>query len=94
MLLGLVQLWADTFMMHQDKYPGYFQAYRTLCFEKVSFPFRDPNIRILMESVCQESPMYDHIEEMYNRTKPVRQKPEPKPAVEEKFDMENQMPQA
>ena len=66
-LLSLVQLWADTFMMHQEKYPGYFSAYKTLCIEKVSFPMRDPNIRMLMESVCKESPMYDHVEEIYHR---------------------------
>jgi hypothetical protein len=45
-------------------------TYQTLCKEKVGFPMRDPNIRMLMQSVCEESPMYDHVEELYHRDKP------------------------
>lgn len=28
LLLGLIQLWADTFMMQEDKYPGYQFTFR------------------------------------------------------------------
>ena len=51
----------------------------------VQFPNRDPNIRMLMESVCKDSPMYDHVEELYHRDPIIKSlskvKPEPTPTV-------------
>jgi hypothetical protein len=60
--LSLIQLWADTFMMLEDKYPGFQQLYRLLRKEGVAFPPRDPNERILMSSLGVDSPMFDYIE--------------------------------
>ena len=67
MLLGLIQLWADTFMMMEDKYPGYQLVFRQLSKEQVKFPMRDPNIRMYMEEFCKDSPMYDFVEQLCNK---------------------------
>lgn len=73
-------MWADTFMMHQDEFPAYHKVYKQLCLEKVVFPARDPNMRMLMENVCANSPMFDHVEQLANRD--VRQPLEkPKPQI-------------
>ena len=69
-MLTLLQLWADTFMMHEDKYPGFQQTYRQLRKEGVPFPARDPNLRILMSSLGVDSPMFDFVEQLSG--KPVR----------------------
>ena len=62
-LLYLIQLWADTFMMHEDQYPGFLKVYRTLRKEGVQFPMHDPNTRIIMGNlVSKASPMFDYIE--------------------------------
>ena len=66
-MLSLIQLWADTFMMLEDKYPGFQQAYRLLRKEGVVFPPRDPNERILMGSLGVDSPMFDFVEQISGR---------------------------
>lgn len=67
LLLGLIQLWADTFIMQEDKFPGYQTTFRQLSKEKVKFPPRDPNIRMLMEQFVKDSPMYEYVEQMCNK---------------------------
>lgn len=61
-LLYLIQLWADTFMMMEDDYPGFQVAYRQLRFENVKFPMRDPNARVMMGNLVKDSPMFDYVE--------------------------------
>jgi hypothetical protein len=53
--------------MLEDRFPGYQIAYRQLCKEKVKFPPRNTNIRMLMEQYVKDSPMYDHIEQLCNK---------------------------
>ena len=72
-VLLLIQLWADTFMMLEDKYAGFQHTYRQLRKEGVSFPARDPNLRILMSSLGVDSPMFDFVEQLSG--KPVRSSP-------------------
>jgi len=78
--LYLLQLWSDTFMMEQDRYPDFHQNYRTLRAEGVKFPERDPNERLLMEGISAvESPMFDFVEQKNGVVKPaplVKEKPE------------------
>jgi hypothetical protein len=69
-------------MMHQDDYPAYFECYHLLCKEKIAFPARDANIRMLMGNFCQDSPMFEHVESMAGREiKPTTFAPKPKPAL-------------
>jgi hypothetical protein len=35
--------------------------------EKMEFPMRDPNARILMGNLVDDSPMFDFVEEMVGR---------------------------
>ena len=67
-LLYLIQLWADTFMMMEDEYPGFQVVYRQLRKENIKFPMRDPNVRMLMSNLVNDSPMFDHVEEMAGRS--------------------------
>jgi hypothetical protein len=57
-------------MMQQDAYPGYSIIYRELCSERVKFPPRDPNMRMLMEQFCKDSPMFDYVEQIAHREVP------------------------
>lgn len=62
--LYLLQLWADTFMMYQDTYPGFQRYYRQLKVEGVKFPERDLNERTMMENLEGiTSPMFDFVEQ-------------------------------
>lgn len=54
-------------MMHQDEFPAYHSVYKQLCLEKVKFPNRDPNMRMVMESICKDSPMYEYVEQLNNK---------------------------
>ena len=67
MMLALIQIWADTFMMEEDQYPGFQKIYRLLRKEGVEFPMRDPNMRMFMGNICQSSPMFDFVEESVGR---------------------------
>lgn len=69
--------------MQQDSFPGYAMIYRELCCEKVKFPQRDPNMRMLMEQFCKDSPMFDYVEQIANREAP-KSKPSI-PAPKEEF---------
>ena len=66
-LLYLVQLWADTFMMMEDEYPGFQIVYRKLREEAIKFPMRDPNERMLMSYLVEDSPMFDYVEQISGR---------------------------
>lgn len=66
-VLSLIQLWADTFMMYEDKFPGFQLTYRLLRKEGIVFPNRDPNVRILMGSLGVDSPMFDFVEQIHGR---------------------------
>lgn len=64
--LYLLQLWADTFMMYQDQYPGFQKYYRELKVEGINFPERDFNERTMMENLEGiTSPMYDFVEQKF-----------------------------
>lgn len=63
--LYLLQLWADTFMMHQDTYPGFQKHYRQLKVEGIKFPERDHNERTIMDNLEGiNSPMFEYLEQM------------------------------
>lgn len=64
-VLGLVQLWADTFMMHEDKYPCFMRAYRELRKEGIQFPTRDPNERFMIKFEGDPSPAFELAEMEY-----------------------------
>lgn len=62
--LYLLQLWADTFMMYQEMYPGFQKYYRQLKVEGMKFPERDLNERTMMDNLEGiNSPMFDFIEQ-------------------------------
>jgi hypothetical protein len=61
-LLYMIQLWADAFMMLEDEYPGFQLSYRQLRQERIQFPMRDPNERMLMSNLVKDSPMFDYVE--------------------------------
>ena len=61
-ILYMIQLWSDTFMMHEAKFPGFQLTYRQLRKEGVKFPDRDANERMLMSSLGVDSPMFDYVE--------------------------------
>lgn len=58
-VLGMVQLWADTFMMQEDKYPVFQAIYRDLRKEGVKFPPRDPNERYMIKYEGEASPAFE-----------------------------------
>lgn len=64
-------------MMEEDSYPGFQLAYRQLRLEKVAFPMRDPNERMLMSNLVKDSPMFDFVEQMAGRANKVESTPQP-----------------
>jgi len=58
-VLGLVQLWADTFMMHEDKYPTFMTHYRELRKEGLKFPPREANERFMIRFEGEASPAFE-----------------------------------
>jgi len=60
--LYLLQLWADTFMMYQDTYPGFQKLYRELKVEGITFPERAKHEETIMENLDGiSSPMFDFV---------------------------------
>jgi len=57
-LVYLVQLWADTFMMHEDEFKPIIECYRLLRKEGVPFPARDPNEKFMINFQGITSPVY------------------------------------
>ena len=58
-VLGMLQLWADTFMMQEDKYPLFMSTYRDLRKEGIQFPPRDPNERYMIKYDGEASPAFE-----------------------------------
>jgi len=56
--LYLLQLWADTFMMHQSEFRNIHDAYRNLRKDSVMFPERDPNQKFMINFQGQVSPVF------------------------------------
>eukprot|EP01022_Parablepharisma_sp_SALTPOND_P003845 TRINITY_DN115_c0_g2_i1.p1 TRINITY_DN115_c0_g2~~TRINITY_DN115_c0_g2_i1.p1 ORF type:complete len:416 (+),score=55.69 TRINITY_DN115_c0_g2_i1:339-1586(+) len=77
-ILYLIQLWADTFMMYEDKFPHFLSTYRTLRKEGVQFPPREASTRFMLSSMGLESPMFEYLEEVSYSSK--KGKPTPAPA--------------
>ncbi|CAI2358967.1 unnamed protein product [Moneuplotes crassus] len=60
--LYMLQLWADTFMMYQETYPGFQKCYRELKVEGIEFPERHKMEETIMNNLEGiNSPMYDFI---------------------------------
>jgi len=60
--LYMLQLWADTFMMYQDTYPGFQKYYRELKVEGVKFSERINKEDTIMDNLQGiSSPMYDFV---------------------------------
>lgn len=60
--LYMLQLWADTFMMYQDTYPGFQKYFRELKVEGINFPQRlkmEETIMNNLEGI--NSPMYEFV---------------------------------
>lgn len=57
-VLFLLQLWADTFMMHQTEFRNIHDAYRNLRKDGVQFPERDPNQKTIINFQGQVSPVF------------------------------------
>lgn len=54
-------------MMKEDDFQGFMTIYRQLRKESVEFPARDSNLRMIMENVCVDSPMFDFVEQEAGR---------------------------
>lgn len=60
--LYMLQLWADTFMMYQDTYPGFQKYYREFKVEGIKFPERVKHEETIMGNLEGiNSPMYDFV---------------------------------
>lgn len=68
--LSIIQLYADAFMMMEDKYPTFMKVYRLLRKEGVNFPSRDPNERYLIQYEGIESPAFELAEIEYQLKHP------------------------
>jgi hypothetical protein len=75
--LSIIQLYADAFMMMEDKYPTFMRVYRLLRQEGVHFPARDPNDRYLIHYEGSESPAFELAEIEYQLKYPNQPLPEP-----------------
>ena len=58
-VLYLIQLWADTFMMHEDEFKHILELYRLLRKEKIPFPERDKNEVFMIKFDGTKSPVFD-----------------------------------
>ena len=64
-LLFLIQLWFDTFMLHEDEFKNIIEVYKTLRKESVIFPMRDPKSQFFINFDGKKSPIFEAIEEGY-----------------------------
>ena len=76
--LQLIQLWADTFMMDEDKFPAYMNIYRELRKERIDFPARDPNSRFMIKYEGTASPAFELAEMEENQERFEDENPRPK----------------
>lgn len=58
----LVQLWFDTFMLHESEFKLIVGVYKTLRQEGVVFPLRDANNQFLISFDGKKSPIFETIE--------------------------------
>eukprot|EP01017_Pseudomicrothorax_dubius_P007728 TRINITY_DN1243_c0_g1_i3.p1 TRINITY_DN1243_c0_g1~~TRINITY_DN1243_c0_g1_i3.p1 ORF type:complete len:608 (-),score=191.45 TRINITY_DN1243_c0_g1_i3:175-1998(-) len=63
-VLGLIQLWADTFMMHEDEFHEIMECYRLLRKEGIKFPPRDKNEKFMIQFKGTTSPIFEYLENM------------------------------
>ena len=70
-LLFLIQIWADTFMMHEDQFKPIMDTYKLLRKENVAFPARDPKNKNFVKFEGEISPVFDSVAEgqVYEETK-------------------------
>lgn len=61
-MLYLIQLWADTFMMHEDEFKYIIELYKLLRKEKIAFPERDKNEIFMIKFDGTKSPVFDCLE--------------------------------
>jgi hypothetical protein len=58
-------------MMHQDEFAGVHECYKQLRLEKVEFPNREANERLMMENLQGiDSPMFDFVEQTAGKERP------------------------
>ncbi|EAS03672.2 VHS domain protein (macronuclear) [Tetrahymena thermophila SB210] len=62
-VLYLIQLWYDTFMMHEGDYPNIMNNYKLLRKEGIKFPERDPNEMHMINFKGIKSPIFGLLEE-------------------------------
>ncbi|KAL4445102.1 hypothetical protein ABPG74_018830 [Tetrahymena malaccensis] len=62
-VLYLIQLWYDTFMMHEGEYPNIMNNYKLLRKEGIKFPERDPNEMHMINFKGIKSPIFGLLEE-------------------------------
>lgn len=62
-LLFLIQIWADTFMLHEEEYKPLMSCYRKLRKEGVAFPERKIEHKGFVKFDGKPSPVYDVLEE-------------------------------
>lgn len=58
----LVQLWFDTFMLHEDQFKAIISVYKQLRQDGVVFPIRDPNSEHFIDFKGKKSPIFESIE--------------------------------
>lgn len=57
-----MQLWFDTFMLHEEDFKGIIGVYKQLRQEGVIFPKRDPNSQHFIKFDGKKSPIFEAIE--------------------------------
>lgn len=72
-LLYLIQLWFDTFMMHEGEFKEIIALYKHLRKEGVVFPARDSTAKYMIQFKGQESPIFQTIEENKVYEEPTKQ---------------------
>lgn len=72
-LLYLIQLWYDTFMMHEDEFKEIIALYKQLRKEGVVFPPRDPSEKFMIQFKGTTSPIFETIEENKVYEEPTKQ---------------------
>jgi hypothetical protein len=72
-LLYLIQLWYDTFMMHEDEFKEIIALYKQLRKEGVVFPPRDSTAKFMIQFKGTTSPIFETIEENKVYEEPTKQ---------------------
>lgn len=72
-LLYLIQLWYDTFMMHESEFREIIGAYKNLRKEGVIFPQRDPNEAFMIKFTGTTSPIFQTMEDNRIYEDPIKQ---------------------